>query len=263
MAAMLGQMQQQQQQTVQSAGYNQLQAAMNSVRISSLLAGVNGYGQQTNFPSPNSAVYANFPSPGLSQTSYGTMPSAQNGTFSPGLVSGISQLGAINGQTGQTVYVGNLPADVAVDELLSQVCFGPIDIVKVLPEKNCAFISFLDPTTAAAFHSDALMRKIQLHGQELKIGRGKPSAVPTNVVMAVQQNGATRNLLRWYKRLLLSQLGPAKESIMAKQRYNDACASVESSRVKQGQAKDEKHLEKASKTMDHKMNEMLSAKIRI
>ncbi|KAI8453199.1 hypothetical protein BY996DRAFT_7173780 [Phakopsora pachyrhizi] len=47
---------------------------------------------------------------------------------------------------------------------------------------------------------------------------------------------------------------------MAKQRYNDACASVESSRVKQVQAMDEKHLEKASKTMDHKMNEMLSAK---
>ncbi|CAH7686290.1 hypothetical protein BY996DRAFT_8496877 [Phakopsora pachyrhizi] len=242
MAAMLGQMQQQQQQqqqqTGQSAGYNQLQAAMNGVGISSSLAGVNGYGQQNSafltsphlaqfaspnvaqfspnlaisngglsavqtnfpspllgaFPSPNSAGYANFPSPGLSQTSYGTMPSAQNGTFSPGLVSGLSQSGAINGQTGRTVYVGNLPADAAVDELLSQVRFGPIDTVKVLPEKNCAFISFLDPTTAAAFHSDALMRKIQLHGQELKIGWGKPSAVPTNVVMAVQQNGATRNV---------------------------------------------------------------------
>lgn len=92
------------------------------------------------------------------------------------------------------MYVGNLPADAAVDELLGQVRFGPIDTVKVLPEKNCAFISFLEPTTAAAFHSDALMRKVQLHGQELKIGWGKPSAVPTNVIMAVQQNGATRNV---------------------------------------------------------------------
>jgi RNA recognition motif-containing protein len=107
----------------------------------------------------------------------------------------MAQVGGANGaQTGRTVYVGNLPADAAVDELLGQVRFGPIDTVKVLPEKNCAFISFLDPTTAAAFHSDALMRKIQLHGQELKIGWGKPSAVPINVVMAVQQNGATRNV---------------------------------------------------------------------
>ncbi|KAG0152006.1 hypothetical protein CROQUDRAFT_650594 [Cronartium quercuum f. sp. fusiforme G11] len=157
---------------------------------------------QTNFPSPllsafpppNSAGYANFPSPGLSQGSYGALPSAQNAVFGQdGLQT--AQTGAVsNGQTGRTVYVGNLPADAAVDELLSQVRFGPIDTVKVLPEKNCAFISFLDPTTAAAFHSDALMRKVQLHGQELKIGWGKPSAVPTNVAMAVQQNGATRNV---------------------------------------------------------------------
>jgi RNA recognition motif-containing protein len=98
------------------------------------------------------------------------------------------------GQTGRTVYVGNLPSDASVDELLNLVRFGPIDSVKVIPEKSCAFISFLDPVTAAAFHSDALMRKLKLHENELKIGWGKPSAVPANVVMAVQQSGASRNV---------------------------------------------------------------------
>ncbi|KAM0793129.1 hypothetical protein ACM66B_000607 [Microbotryomycetes sp. NB124-2] len=96
--------------------------------------------------------------------------------------------------TNRTVYVGNLPSDASVDELLSQVRFGPIEGIKVLPEKSCAFISFLDPTTAAAFHSDAIMRKIKLHDQELKIGLGKPSPVPQQVVQAVQQQGATRNV---------------------------------------------------------------------
>jgi hypothetical protein len=62
---------------------------------------------------------------------------------------------------------GNLPGDAAVDELLSQVRFGPIENVKILPEKSCAFISFLDPNIAAAFHSNVIMRKIQLHGQVL------------------------------------------------------------------------------------------------
>lgn len=233
MAAMLGQMQQQQQQQQQNAagGYNHFigQTGLNNgvgninTALASMNAGMNGYGQQSspfltsphmaqfspniafsngglsamqaNFPSPlmpapNSAGFANFPSPVFSQASYGNMASAQSGVFSPAALSAAGN----NGQTGRTVYVGNLPADAAVDELLSQVRFGPIDTVKVLPEKNCAFISFLDPTTAAAFHSDALMRKIQLHGQELKVGWGKPSAVPTNVVMAVQQNGATRNV---------------------------------------------------------------------
>ena len=95
---------------------------------------------------------------------------------------------------GRTVYVGNLPNDASVDELLSQVRFGPIDSVKILPEKSCAFISFLDPTTASAFHSDALMRKLRLHEQDLKIGWGKPSAVSVTVLNAVQQSGATRNV---------------------------------------------------------------------
>lgn len=95
---------------------------------------------------------------------------------------------------GRTVYVGNLPSDASVDELLSQVRFGPIENIRILPEKSCAFISFLDPTTAAAFHSDALMRKIRLHEHDLKIGWGKPSAVSANVLAAVQQSGATRNV---------------------------------------------------------------------
>ncbi|KAK4705438.1 hypothetical protein P7C70_g768, partial [Phenoliferia sp. Uapishka_3] len=104
-----------------------------------------------------------------------------------------SSMGNAN-QGPRTVYVGNLPSDASVDELLSQVRFGPIDSVKILPEKSCAFISFLDGTTAAAFHSDALMRKVRLHDQDLKIGWGKPSAVPPAILMAVQQSGATRNV---------------------------------------------------------------------
>ncbi|KAL8280987.1 hypothetical protein RQP46_006666 [Phenoliferia psychrophenolica] len=103
-------------------------------------------------------------------------------------------MGSAANQGPRTVYVGNLPSDASVDELLSQVRFGPIDSVKILPEKSCAFISFLDGTTAAAFHSDALMRKVRLHDQDLKIGWGKPSAVPPAILMAVQQSGATRNV---------------------------------------------------------------------
>lgn len=96
--------------------------------------------------------------------------------------------------TGRTVYVGNLPAEASVDELLNQVKFGPIENVRLLPEKSCAFLSFLDGSMAAAFHADASVKKLSLHGQELKIGWGKPSSCPTPVLMAVQQNQATRNV---------------------------------------------------------------------
>lgn len=95
---------------------------------------------------------------------------------------------------GRTVYVGNLPAEASVDELLSLVKFGPIENVRLLPDKNCAFISFLSAQVAAAFHADSSVRHISLHGQELKIGWGKPSVPPPAVVMAVQQHQASRNV---------------------------------------------------------------------
>jgi RNA recognition motif-containing protein len=95
---------------------------------------------------------------------------------------------------GRTVYVGNLPAEASVDELLNQVKFGPIENVRLLPEKSCAFLSFLDGGMAAAFHADASVKKMSLHNQELKIGWGKPSACPTPILIAVQQSQATRNV---------------------------------------------------------------------
>lgn len=115
-----------------------------------------------------------------------------NTTFVPGV--GLMAAPGQSNQTGRTVYVGNLPAVASVDELFNQVKFGPIESVRVLPEKSCAFISFLDGGTAASFHADASVKKLSLHGQELKIGWGRPSAVPTAVMVAVQQNQATRNV---------------------------------------------------------------------
>ncbi|KAG8803457.1 hypothetical protein FRC17_006174, partial [Serendipita sp. 399] len=94
----------------------------------------------------------------------------------------------------RTVYVGNLPQSAAVDELLNLIKFGPIENVRILGEKSCAFISFLDPQTAAAFYTDGTLKKITLHGAELKIGWGKASPVPPQVLTAVQQNNATRNV---------------------------------------------------------------------
>jgi RNA recognition motif-containing protein len=115
------------------------------------------------------------------------IPAAQ--AYSP-----IAGLASANGGNGRTVYVGNLPPDALIDELLSLVKFGPIESVRILGEKSCAFISFLDGATAAAFHADATLKKLSLHGVDLKIGWGKPSPVPAPVLLAMQQSNATRNV---------------------------------------------------------------------
>ena len=97
-------------------------------------------------------------------------------------------------QTCRTVYLGNVPSEALAEEILNNVRTGPIESIRILPEKNCAFISFLDVPSAQVFHTDATMRKLSIGGQEVKIGWGKPSSISTSVMLAVQQNGASRNV---------------------------------------------------------------------
>ncbi|KAL4068690.1 hypothetical protein V8B97DRAFT_1872893 [Scleroderma yunnanense] len=115
------------------------------------------------------------------------------GAYSPAALS-VALSGTPNAPIGRTVYVGNLPATASVDELLNLVHFGPLESIRVLPEKSCVFLSFLDAGTAAAFHADATIKKLSLHGQELKIGWGKPSPVSAQVQLAIQQSNASRNV---------------------------------------------------------------------
>ncbi|KAF2126154.1 hypothetical protein P153DRAFT_86284 [Dothidotthia symphoricarpi CBS 119687] len=105
-------------------------------------------------------------------------------SIAPGLVSG----------TSRTVYLGNIPPETSAEEILGHVRSGQIESVRLLPDKNCAFISFLDSSSATHFHSDAILKKLSIRGQDIKIGWGKPSQVPTSVALAVQQSGASRNV---------------------------------------------------------------------
>ena len=97
-------------------------------------------------------------------------------------------------QTCRTVYLGNIPSEALAEEILNNVRTGPVESIRILPEKNCAFISFLDIPSAQLFHADATMRKLMIGGQEVKIGWGKPSSIAASVMLAVQQNGASRNV---------------------------------------------------------------------
>lgn len=101
--------------------------------------------------------------------------------------------GMVHG-TSRTVYLGNIPPDTPAEEILSHVRSGQIESVRLLPDKNCAFISFLDGSAATHFHSDGILKKLSIKGHDIKIGWGKPSQVPTSVALAVQQSGASRNV---------------------------------------------------------------------
>ncbi|KAL0568537.1 hypothetical protein V5O48_013444 [Marasmius crinis-equi] len=168
---------------------------MNAMNVGML--GGFGYGGFNQQRLPSLQIPTN-PANGAPQGAYspvGFSPALQTPlTANPLSLSPLNPLSASLNPQNRTIYIGSLPSTASVDELLNLVHFGPIESIRVLPEKSCVFLSFLEAQTAAAFHADSTLRKLTLHGQELKIGWGKPSAVPQQVVVAVQQQGASRNV---------------------------------------------------------------------
>lgn len=130
---------------------------------------------------------------GGAQSPIGTLGNVGNQNFGGGGSHLHAAHGAMNASS-RTVYLGNIPSETSAEEILGHVRSGQIESVRLLPDKNCAFISFLDGSSATHFHSDAILKKLSIHGQDIKIGWGKPAQVPSSVSLAVQQSGASRNV---------------------------------------------------------------------
>lgn len=94
----------------------------------------------------------------------------------------------------RTVYLGNIPSDIEPNELLDYVRSGILENVKILPSKNCAFISFVDQQSALLFHSDCILKKLNIKGNDIRVGWGKNSPIQPAVKEAIQRDGATRNV---------------------------------------------------------------------
>ena len=154
--------------------------------------------QSSNF-SPQ--LYQNVVSPtgyGVQQFLSGPQsPTASFGNIGNQVFGGASQLQmapTVGNAGSRTVYLGNIPPETSAEEILGHVRSGQIESVRLLPDKNCAFISFLDGSSATHFHSDAILKKLAIRGQDIKVGWGKPAQVPTSISVAVQQSGASRNV---------------------------------------------------------------------
>lgn len=102
--------------------------------------------------------------------------------------------GASPAAPSRTVYLGNIPSDIEPNELLDYVRSGILESVKILPAKNCAFISFIDHQSALLFHSDCILKKLSIKGHDIRIGWGKNSPMLPAVVDAIHRDGATRNV---------------------------------------------------------------------
>lgn len=109
----------------------------------------------------------------------------------------IPQLGNnrnFNNAPSKTVYLGNTPTSLTVKELLDHVRSGVVEDVRILPDKMCAFVSFVDESAALLFHSDAILKRLHIDGRDIKIGWGKQTPVDPVVATAVANDNATRNV---------------------------------------------------------------------
>ncbi|KAJ1923885.1 hypothetical protein IWQ60_005579 [Tieghemiomyces parasiticus] len=93
----------------------------------------------------------------------------------------------------RTVYLGGVPAGVTPREILDLVSVGPVEAVRILPEKNCAFVAFLDPSTAMAMITMAGQAGLNLQGQIVRPRFGNSQPVRSNILNAVM-GGASRNV---------------------------------------------------------------------
>lgn len=104
-------------------------------------------------------------------------------------------LGAeISSVPSRTVYLGNIPSGITPYELLNHVRSGIVESLKMIPSKNCTFISFLDEKSATLFHSDAILKRLTINNHDIKIGWGKPNPVQPIVASCVSRYNATRNV---------------------------------------------------------------------
>ncbi|GAB5589038.1 hypothetical protein Unana1_03938 [Umbelopsis nana] len=104
-----------------------------------------------------------------------------------------AQMQSVPNQSARTVYIGNIPAETTISEILDLVKSGIIEAVRTFPEKSCAFITFVDGAAAAHLYHEANTKRLVVNGNELKVGWGKPNGSSPSLHVALQ-SGATRNV---------------------------------------------------------------------
>lgn len=132
--------------------------------------------------------------PGLSMLGLGRSPMGAPPT-APGL-SMIPQMmpGVAAAPMSRSLYIGGVAPDVSYHELCKIANrFGAVESASINPQKQCAFLNFVDSNSAGAMFSYSQQSPITIKGQQTKIGWAKASPVSADLMAAIQQ-GATRNL---------------------------------------------------------------------
>ncbi|KAG0418815.1 Negative regulator of differentiation 1 [Dictyocoela roeselum] len=91
----------------------------------------------------------------------------------------------------RTAYIGNFDPKINPFDVLRLVKGGPIFALKVLREKKCGFITFLNPYAASVFIALCADEPLVVNGHRLKVTVGNNSIISTTSIYRIYE-GSTR-----------------------------------------------------------------------
>jgi hypothetical protein len=94
-------------------------------------------------------------------------------------------MGTLADVPNRSVYVGNLPEGVTPERVLDVVYGGLVDAVRVVPDKQCAFVNFIYPSGAHAFLDGAATAGVTLGDRALRVGACVRACVRVRVCVCV------------------------------------------------------------------------------
>ena len=96
-------------------------------------------------------------------------------------------------ESNRTLYIGNIPSDLQISDLCNTLRGGMLYNIKQIEEKQCFFVTFVDPDAALAFYNLATYQGVVLKSRRLKVGWGKAMNLPAQAGISLLK-GATRNI---------------------------------------------------------------------
>lgn len=105
----------------------------------------------------------------------------------------------------RTIYIGNLYSDINPFDILKSVKGGQIFGLKVLKDRKCGFLTFLNPYSASAFIALCNIEPLVVNGHKLKITVGNNSLISFSATYKIFE-GSTRVLkIKNFKNEMLSE----------------------------------------------------------
>ncbi|KAF5387114.1 hypothetical protein D9615_001864 [Tricholomella constricta] len=161
--------------THQSAGLSVVNSMGGPAGILKSISGSRtGASPTVHFPGGDSTI-----TPGRGASAYLIAPSSQNRSLSPKSEGPSSQTQTPT----RSLWIGNLDSAVTSEQLIHVFApYGAIESLRLLPEKECGFVNFVDLTDAVRAKEDVLNRlggDIGMpNGQTVRIGFGKADSAP-------------------------------------------------------------------------------------